>query len=388
MLSQQEYEYLARRAAFEALLAGQRREDLDRLLDLEPGNRSYALALFAVPAGADRLRDTLAGHFLKYPEYILLPWGVGEYLVILRDQPADLPRCISRCVGAIADSFAAFGVADWHAAVTPPVDSLEALPECYRTLSRLWAHRYMLAGEHLLTRDTIVQYTDEEEWLLGLDASAADPRQLRQIMEQSAAGDVPGAVARLLEEWGNALESENFCRYLALSCRFCAVQFAAGRGYLPRAFIQSSHLEFPTQRRITAAVLEDYLVRVLRAAIRCRDTDGVSACRGVLRRAAAYVDAHYSREGLSLEQVAAAVELSPNYLSALFRRELDCTFVEYMTRRRMERARELLETTGLRSGEVARAVGYRDPRYFSSLFKKHQGMTPREYRTSKKNADG
>ena len=56
------------------------------------------------------------------------------------------------------------------------------------------------------------------------------------------------------------------------------------------------------------------------------------------------------------------------------------TFTEYVTDKRMEKAKELLRTTNKRSGEVAFAVGYRDPHYFSFLFKKTQGCTPRVYR--------
>ena len=49
----------------------------------------------------------------------------------------------------------------------------------------------------------------------------------------------------------------------------------------------------------------------------------------------------------------------------------------------MEKARNLLRTSELRSGEIALAVGYKDPHYFSFLFKKTQGCTPRDYRAGK-----
>ena len=59
------------------------------------------------------------------------------------------------------------------------------------------------------------------------------------------------------------------------------------------------------------------------------------------------------------------------------------TFVEYLTAKRMEKARELLRNSDLRSGEIATAVGYKDSHYFSFLFKKTQGCTPRDYRGGK-----
>ena len=76
--------------------------------------------------------------------------------------------------------------------------------------------------------------------------------------------------------------------------------------------------------------------------------------------------------------------MSPNHFSSIFSQEMGSTFIEYLIGKRMERAKELLRTTQLRSSEVAYRVGYRDPHYFSSTFKKIQGMTPREYRVSYK----
>ena len=56
------------------------------------------------------------------------------------------------------------------------------------------------------------------------------------------------------------------------------------------------------------------------------------------------------------------------------------TFTEYLTATRIARARELLTTTSMRTSDVAYAVGYNDPHYFSYLFKKNTGMSPRDYR--------
>ena len=56
------------------------------------------------------------------------------------------------------------------------------------------------------------------------------------------------------------------------------------------------------------------------------------------------------------------------------------TFIEYVTAARMEKAKELLRTTTLRSSQIAPQIGYKDAHYFSFVFRKTQGMTPREYR--------
>ena len=60
------------------------------------------------------------------------------------------------------------------------------------------------------------------------------------------------------------------------------------------------------------------------------------------------------------------------------------TFIEYVTEKRIEKAKKLLRQTDKASGEIAKEVGYKDAHYFSFVFKKLQGVSPREYRAEKK----
>ena len=87
------------------------------------------------------------------------------------------------------------------------------------------------------------------------------------------------------------------------------------------------------------------------------------------------------QETLSLYTVAGEVGVSANYFSAVFSQEMEVTFIEYVTQKRMEKAKKLLRQTEKPSRDIAVEVGYKDPHYFSFVFKKTQGCTPREYRT-------
>jgi len=83
---------------------------------------------------------------------------------------------------------------------------------------------------------------------------------------------------------------------------------------------------------------------------------------------------------ISLQQIAEELELTPNYVSALFKKELDVSFSEYLNRVRMEKAKELLLKTNLKSYEIADQVGFSDDSYFSRAFKKHVGVRPNGFR--------
>lgn len=83
---------------------------------------------------------------------------------------------------------------------------------------------------------------------------------------------------------------------------------------------------------------------------------------------------------ITLEDTARSVFLSPFYLSHSLKDELGITFIEYLTRVRMEEAKKLLSDKSLSMQAVAEAVGYDDASYFSKVFKKNVGVTPNKYR--------
>ncbi len=96
-----------------------------------------------------------------------------------------------------------------------------------------------------------------------------------------------------------------------------------------------------------------------------------------------YLEDNYSEFDLSLEKLADDMSLSPSYISSLFKKH-DTTFVKYLTNLRMEHAKSLLQDHNNKIVEIARAVGYPDPYYFSNCFKKYTGLSPREYRNETK----
>jgi two-component system response regulator YesN len=95
-----------------------------------------------------------------------------------------------------------------------------------------------------------------------------------------------------------------------------------------------------------------------------------------------YIEKNIHRP-IALEEAAEYVHLSSYYLSKLFKKELNINFIQYVTERRMERAKELLENTDAPILNIALDLSYHEPNYFSKVFKKVVGMTPTEYRESK-----
>ena len=98
-----------------------------------------------------------------------------------------------------------------------------------------------------------------------------------------------------------------------------------------------------------------------------------------IQLATQYTKKHYN-ENLSINGLAELYNMSPNYFSSVFKRELDQSAVNYITEVRMEKAREYLKDTDLSVIEIAENVGYEDSQYFFRVFKKTTGVTPLQYR--------
>src|SRR5699024_5731310 len=97
-----------------------------------------------------------------------------------------------------------------------------------------------------------------------------------------------------------------------------------------------------------------------------------------IEKAKQFIKQHYPN-AISLEETAAYVNLSPNYFSNLFKQECGISFIDYLTRIRLQKAKESLEEHDYSLKEISAFVGYNDPNYFSRVFKKHFAESPTRF---------
>ena len=99
----------------------------------------------------------------------------------------------------------------------------------------------------------------------------------------------------------------------------------------------------------------------------------------IVKKAIAYISSHYA-DPLTLEDVAEQVQLSPAYFSSVFKQSCGSSFKDYLNMVRIEESKRLLSNTSYSILDIAIAVGFEDQSYFSKVFKKHTGLTPKQYR--------
>lgn len=102
---------------------------------------------------------------------------------------------------------------------------------------------------------------------------------------------------------------------------------------------------------------------------------------GIIIRAKEYIYENY-KLNITLEDVAKEVNVTPHYLSRLFKEETKENFIDYITSFRMKKAKKMMDTTNLNIKEICYSIGYTDPNYFSRLFKKVEKVTPTDYMKS------
>ena len=100
----------------------------------------------------------------------------------------------------------------------------------------------------------------------------------------------------------------------------------------------------------------------------------------VIKKAKEYISKNYDCDEISLKSVADAVNLSHTYFSSIFKKHVGTNFIDYLTQIRLDKAKELLCCTSMQVSEIAYKVGFKDYRYFSQIFKKYTGQTPREFK--------
>ena len=383
----QEYEHYARRVFFEKLVGGELSvpeiyEQADRLeLDAE----AYNIVLFtlqpkenitAYSEQSAALQDNLLQDFLQYPDFLVFRGSALSYAVLLKGNRGQIEAMTKRCAELIEQRCAGVEAAvDWYVAVGKPTERLSSLPRCYAAANHALAYRHLMPNTHILKTE-MAERSDKLSAYSAADQGRLDPTLIQRFIQNGLETEIEDFTNEFFDGLGEACESLMFRHYLLLSARINALAAAEKLG-LEREELAK---RLPQPQLDAPLKLRSYFTQVLHCAIAMRDEETIRQGGGIVDSAIEYIDLHYTEENISLNTVARAINVSTNYLSAVFSQKMGLSFVEYLTQKRMARARQLLRQGGKRSGEVAAEVGYRDPRYFSFVFKKTQGCTPREFR--------
>jgi len=333
-------------------------------------------------------RDALAAYAKGHSGVLLVEMGWDQYACLIRGTEQAPVECIVQDIQQMLDGCQE---AEYYGSLGRRALRLSDLKRCFEEANREFANRFLQKHQHIsIYRENASawHFPQEEENLnlSNLSGSKHDWKKLEGFLYTGDRADIPTFVEEYTEKIGHAnLRSRIFCQYFLLDV------YIIGLSVLEKIGGGNELLESRCgdirQMQTALLSLEDtkaYFSGVLEAVIDFREKKKDDKYEAVLRRAQDYIGEHYASDDISLNQVAQEAGMSPNHFSAVFSQEMGKTFVEYLTNVRMEKAKQLLRTSSMKAIEVSFAVGYRDPHYFSTLFKKTQGCTPIEYRGGRK----
>ena len=332
-----------------------------------------------------RKREELLHYFIRYPENLVFRWNVNTYGVLIKGSPEQMQELGARCLENVDRICHPAGeVLDWYVALGEPVERLSMLAECYSKVNHIFAYRFLMPQVHVFTKETMGKNMPEREEsgrIRDIDPAKMDVELIRDFLLHGARDEIADFVENYLLAVGEALQSAMFRNYLTLHVYFAAVSYVEALGCDKEELLQLLNDEGLTpEGQYDVDALPDYLGRLIEKAVELRDRESDNQSKRILKKALSYIEENFSQESLSLNSVAGEVNVSANYFSAIFSQAMQVTFVEYVTGKRMDKAKKLLRQTQMHTGEIAMEVGYKDPHYFSFVFKKTQGCTPREYR--------
>lgn len=227
-----------------------------------------------------------------------------------------------------------------------------------------------------------VKYEEYMEFPDKTDYSGVDRRLIENFLKTGKIEEC----GRFIEEYFEAVGEGNYMslllrQYMTMDIFYCVQEFIKTLKPAPEEIPP----ELMDLKRITKAIEKiestlEYLKELFTLALTIRDKNSGDRYGLLIREAKNYIEKNYDNSEFSLNMIAGYIGISPSYFSSIFKQGTGQSFVEYLTKKRIERACELLKCTNLRTSEIGEQVGYNDPHYFSATFKKITGQSPTEFR--------
>lgn len=334
--------------------------------------------------------ELLKEFFSENTSAMLFRCNIFSYGVLIKGQKETIEENTRSCVSEIQRIFdRKEQKRQWFVAAGEPVERLSQIQKSYYSASRAFSQRY-LYDENILYYDEMASMEkknvteDDSTYLRKVDVNALNPAILQKFLSNGLLEETENFVKDYFYAIGQEpLESLVFRNYVTLNVRFSVMSFLKEIGCDTRTLEQEDTEDVLSESSKSLENAIAYAEKIISQAIALRDQNSGNKNRSILKTAVDFIDSHYMEEDMSLNKAANAANVSANHFSALFSQNMGQTFIEYLTNLRMNKAKEYLRCTSMRSSEIAGEIGYKDAHYFSYLFKKTQGMTPSDYRKAR-----
>ena len=336
----------------------------------------YSNSVLRVEDGVRRIADENGALFFDFTVE-------GTALLFKGDDDNDIKQKIDRAIENMKELFSGYKHIRYFGAIGQTVGRVTEIHTSFDWASRAFAHSYLTSDNGFLVGSKEdLRPENNVEILSEINPQHMDRRIMKRFLRAGDAAEIPFFLQEYLNNIGDqVLRSSMLRQYIAMDVYFCVADFSVNELGLSKEELEEK-VKFPAGEILASDQnTQEYLSEIIHIALDLREDHSLSRYHDVMKDAIAYISEHYSDEELSLNTLAAQVNFSPNHLSSIFKQETGQPFIKYLTDYRMDMAKELLRRTSKKSNEIGIMVGYKDPHYFSYLFKKTQGVTPTQFRS-------
>ena len=342
-------------------------------------------------AAVNEMNDKLQNYISSKSEHMVCfdREPEGEIILFMEESKEKMEEDVQDLADFLENMLSEKPEIGYFGSVGSPVSRIREISQAYETAAHAFAYRFLVEGNQILRfeqidrKPVLMERADGEYHVGKINFGGLDKTRIEAFLRGGDSEEIPIFVEEYLENAGDACQNSLiFRQYLVMDMYVAASHFLEQLGD-SEEFSRKEPFESPAQMEQVLQQLDttiSYVISLFREVMEIRDCHTKEHNSDIVELAKKYIDENYSDEDLSLNTVAAEVNVSPNHLSAIFSQKTGHTFIRYLTDVRMNRAKELLKCTTMRSSEISEKVGYKDPHYFSHLFKKNQGCTPTQYR--------
>lgn len=310
----------------------------------------------------------------------------GWAFLLMADNEEQMSERVKELSKDLEEIMKNYSTIAYFGGIGQPVARLRELEESFREAERALAARFTMELNRIISVDDI-RMAQNVDTLDDIEiTSFGEIEKTRTMLEKILNNGVEDEIDEFVDVYINELPEENLKsvlmrQYIIMDAYIVMMSFCEKiEGIEGKMQAQSEELKNSMKTIQTLEEIKNYIRMLLKKIIGVRDTISGRRYSDIIEIAKDQIRKTYMSDEISLNTIAAEVGMSPSYFSSIFSKEMGKTFVEYLTEIRMDRAKELLMCSSMKTSEIGYEVGYKDPHYFSYIFKKTQNCTPKEFR--------
>ena len=310
----------------------------------------------------------------------------GWAFLLMADNEEQMSERVKELSKDLEEIMKNYSTIAYFGGIGQPVARLRELEESFREAERALAARFTMELNRIISVEDI-RMAQNVDTLDDIEiTSFGEIEKTRTMLEKFLNNGAEDEIDEFVDVYINELPEENLKsvlmrQYIIMDAYIVMMSFCEKiEGIEGEMQAQSEELKNSMKTIQTLEEIKNYIRMLLKKIIGVRDTISGRRYSDIIEIAKDQIRKTYMSDEISLNTIAAEVGMSPSYFSSIFSKEMGKTFVDYLTEIRMDRAKELLMCSSMKTSEIGYEVGYKDPHYFSYIFKKTQNCTPKEFR--------